>query len=173
MGLVDAMGNPLHTLSWLSNKLGQPMSTPMFAASYVGDIAANPNPFPWLVHQDRPFANPYEILTVPASSSARLCFEFTPGDLSGALGPNPYDFNDPTNLRTPFSHLLNFFHTEETGTKPTALSPQFQRMFDYIEVPSPYVGAERWFNPATNHFDNAGLYRPPFNKLSRFRDPGA
>jgi hypothetical protein len=184
LGLVDAAGNPLHTLSWLNSKLGQPMGTPMFAPAYVGEIIANPNPFPWLVHLDRPFANPFEILTVPASTSARLGFEFTPGDLTGALGPNPYNVADPTSLRAPFAHLLNFFHTEDTGPKqavssgppvpvpPPAMSPQFNRLLDYVEVPSPYVGAERWFNPSTGYFDNAGLYRPPFNKMSRFRDAG-
>jgi hypothetical protein len=41
---------------------------------------------------------------------------------------------------------------------------------DFVEVPSPYAGAERWYNP--QHFGSVPYYSPPFNKLSRFRDPG-
>jgi hypothetical protein len=198
-----------HTLGYLSAQLGYPsppqgpapVPPPPFVRPYLGEPAVDnaagqpePAPFPWLTFANRPFANPYEIMMVPASAPSRLAIEVTPGHLSldnmvppptaWGSNPNPYDVTNPQALRMPFGHLLNFFHSEDTGPKPAmssgpplppqppALSPHFQRMFDYIEVPSPYAGSERWFNPATGHFDNAGLYRPPFNKLSRFRDAG-
>jgi hypothetical protein len=190
-----------HTLGYLNAGLGYPappqgpVPPPPFVRAYMGEPTIDsalgqpePAPFPWLTFANRPFANPYELLMVPASAPSRLALEVTPGHLGQdnmnppvntpaaqwGSNPNPYDFTNAEALRKPFGHLLNFFHTEDTGPKqtPPALSPHFQRMFDYIEVPSPYASAERWFNPSLGHFDNAGLYRPPFNKLSRFRDAG-
>jgi hypothetical protein len=52
---------------------------------------------------------------------------------------------------------------------------------DYVETPSPYLGTEQWYRPqapvddVNTPADEAPWfesYRPPFNKLSRFRDPG-
>ena len=66
-----------------------------------------------------------------------------------------------------------------------ATSMNLVRLLDYVEVPSNYVGAERWYSPASlmnpdgsppaglrPEYTPPYLYRPPFNKLSRFRDPG-
>jgi hypothetical protein len=47
-----------------------------------------------------------------------------------------------------------------------------QRLFDYVEVRSPFAGAEKWYNPSQFVNLPVGLYRPPFNFMSRFRDPG-
>jgi hypothetical protein len=159
---------PKETLSYVNTPLGQPQGAP-----YLGEVG--PTPFPWLVHFDRPFNSPFELLQVASSSANRLCFEFTPGESLMAT-PAPWLSNnmyfDPTaptrdnNFRTPFAHLLNLFHSDESGTQ----SPQLARLLDYLEVPSPYSGTERWYNPAWHA--TAGFYRPPFNKLSRFRDPG-
>jgi hypothetical protein len=84
-----------------------------------------------------------------------------------------YDATAPTDgaktLRSPFGTLLNFFQAADQGSSPSAAA-QLVRMLDNLEVPSPFVGAERWYNP--NHFASAATYRPPFNKMSRFRDPG-
>jgi hypothetical protein len=203
-----------HTLGYLNSGLGYPsppqppapVPPPPSVRAYLGEplvvnplnpAQPNPAPFPWLTFHNRPFANPYEVMLVPASSASRLALELTPGYLSqthvvgstvppNGSNPNPYNHQDERSLRLPFGHLLNFFHTEDTDTKQAiqsmpfppggnplpSVSPHFQRMFDYIEVPSPYASAERWFNPNLTHFDNAGLYRPPFNKMSRFRDAG-
>jgi hypothetical protein len=159
---------PKETLSYVNTPLGQPQGAP-----YLGE--AGPTPFPWLAHLDRPFTSPYELLQVASSSANRLCFEFTPGE-SLLATPAPWLSNNmyfetsgPTcdnNFRTPFAHLLNLFHSDSNGSQ----SPQLARLLDYLEVPSPYSGTERWYNPAWHA--TAGFYRPPFNKLSRFRDPG-
>jgi hypothetical protein len=132
---------------------------------------------PWLAFHNRPFSNPMELLLVPSSSPGRLCSELTPGPLNASLSPSPYDAaGDPQSLRSPVGHLLNLFHTADQSASPNAAS-QLGRLLDYVEVPSPYQGAERWFTPA--HFTAPVLptnplatYRPPFNKASRFRDPG-
>jgi hypothetical protein len=84
--------------------------------------------------------------------------------------------------RAPFGHLLNFFHS--TIIDPTTGAPRnnvgfiekgadFYRIFDFVETPARFVGTEKWFNP--DDFDSeaeAARYRPPFNWLSRFREPG-
>ena len=158
-----------HTLPFLNDTLGVPLNG---MSGYIGEInhnaqaAPNNHTFPWLVHLDRQLANPFELLQVSSSSPARRCSEVTPGFQYGAAPDSLYDNGSMGNLRAPFGHLLNLFHSDPDP----ANSPQLQRLLDYLEVPSPYSGAERWFNPA--NFGSAGLYRPPFNKLSRFRDPG-
>ena len=40
-----------------------------------------------------------------------------------------------------------------------------------METPSPFVGAEKWYNPTTLTGSNFHFHAP-FNHLSRFRDPG-
>jgi hypothetical protein len=147
-----------------------PVPAPPNVAPYLGepvDATGQPAPFPWLAHLNRPLANPFELLLVPSSSQSRLCSEFSPGFTFGGAAPDSlYTTSRDENLRAPFGHLVNFFHSDAQ----VANSPQWQRLLDYVEVPSPYSGAERWYNPA--NFGTAGLYRPPFNKMSRFRDPG-
>jgi hypothetical protein len=148
--------------------------------AYVGEVQTtpqNPNPFPWLTHLDRPFMSPFELLTVPSSSPSRLCSEFSPGFPLTAAFPadcTPYPANamDIQSLRRPFGHLLNFFHSVQVNPPATIESPQLYRLLDYVEVPSPYAGTQRWYNPTAGNFSAAGLYRPPFNHISRFRDPG-
>src|SRR5439155_19049127 len=73
---------------------------------------------------------------------------------------------DPTGSRWPFGHLLNFFQgaaidtlTGNSGANPVttptfpnaaktaAFAPHFSRLLDFVEVPSPFSGAERWYNP--------------------------
>jgi hypothetical protein len=158
-----------HTLPFLNDTLGSPLNA---MSGYLGELNHNaqapPNnhTFPWLVHLDRPLMSPFELLQVSSSSPARRFTEVTPGFFFGVAPNSVYNNNSLANLRAPFGHLMNFFHSDTN----TANSPQFQRLLDYLEVPSPYSGTERWFNPA--NFVASGLYRPPFNKLSRFRDPG-
>jgi len=107
--------------------------------------------------------------------------EFQPMVQPGTPRPavNPYN-QTAMNFGPVFTQLLNFFQTGNPNA-PTKISPQFVRLFDYIEVPCPFSATEKWFNPGnTNqHFGDpmagttvASMYRPPFNKLSRFADPG-
>jgi hypothetical protein len=89
----------------------------------------------------------------------------------------------------PFTALQN----AQTGSAPA----HFYRLFDFVETPSPFVGTELWYAP--NPFASIGkpnrpiapfdqifplpmeppsiptaadMLRPPYNRLSRFRDPG-
>jgi hypothetical protein len=118
-------------------------------------------PFPWIVWHDRPFANPYELMLVPASGPSRLGYEATLRrpltDTSGGATAN--------DLGRPFGHLLNFL-SEDTG---------HYRLFDFVQTPSRYVEDQVWYHP-TNFANsaNAGaqFLRPPYNRRSTFRESG-
>ncbi len=134
------------------------------------DVTVNPNvprpPFPWLVWNNRPFASAMEMLQVPFTSSSQLLarVEF-PGQFGFAVNPfapqlDPPNALSPVMARSVFGHLLNFFHAIP-GT-----SPQLGRIFDLVETPSLFEGADRWYAGGTIDF------LPPFHRLSRFRRPG-
>src|SRR5207237_1107718 len=102
----------------------------------------------------------------------------------------PQDNSDAGAFRMPFGHLLNFFQSGLTYIDPANYSNTQQtvgtaahlyRLLDFVEVPSPFSGTERWYNASQFGWYNSATsqvlgvphyYRPPFNKLSRFRDPG-
>ena len=150
--------NLRNTMGFLNSTYGAGRSTP---TAYRGD----PNqPWPWLTWSSRPFDNPMELMNVPASTLSRLPHEF-----SFQSGASPYgDANHPQ-LVAPYGHLLNFFHASSNQYQ----SPHFYRLFDYVETPSPYMGAERLYRPGNFVAGAAAAgFRPPYNYLSRFRDPG-
>jgi hypothetical protein len=180
--------NLVHTLGYINANLGTPMpENPGTQYSEAGDpfiIGIGSTPFPWLTHLDRPLSSPMELLLVSCYSQGQLLHMFQPLP-PPSPGPqrtfNPYNQLDP-NFAAPFSHLLNFFQTGNPGPgAPAKISPQLARLLEYLEVPCPFSGTEKWFNPGnTNqHFGDpaasgtvAYMYRPPFNRLSRFADPG-
>ena len=163
------------TLGFLNATVGTPLGAPYLGES---DLSNPPAPgtrqtSPWLAWHNRPFANAMELLMVPSSSPSRICSELTPGPLNAFNVPGAggiYDGGDAASLRAPFGHLLNLFHSADQVGASADDAMQLCRLLDYVEVPSPYLGAERWFTPA--HFTASGTYRPPFSKASRFRDPG-
>ena len=123
--------------------------------------------FSWLTWNNRPYISQYELMNVPFSSPGELTSHFTVRDSTF----NPYT-DDPTTL-TPtrqgvrqlgstFGHLLNF-HGHDDSTSPERAN--FYRLLDYTEVPSRYVGTEKWLNASV--FTNS-----PFNSISHFRYPG-
>jgi hypothetical protein len=107
------------------------------------------------------------------------------------VGSSPYDTLSPS---PQFGHLLNFFHA--APSRDVSSARQFYRIFDYVHVPSRFVGAETvlnpdWFgkstalvpDPTQNPIANPRLsdpakqscnpsFLPPFNRVSKFRDPG-
>ena len=117
--------------------------------------------------------------------------------------------------RGEFSHLPNVFHSpriywdstnskwshgDGTAVTPNPLpSPNLFRLFEYVHVPSRFVGTEDWLPPGSysygdgmlltirsTHRATSGIpsgggtipnlpthrYHPPFNRVSRFREPG-
>ncbi|MCY2986931.1 MAG: hypothetical protein NTY19_03575 [Planctomycetota bacterium] len=163
-----SLGVPANTLGFLNTCYGVPQIPPAVPPEYQG---CPPKPFPWLTWNNRPFVSPLELLLVPSSSPGKL---FSDYGLRNSV-PNPYQPTDVSTYQAPFSHLLNFFNSDLSGIKGANL----YRILDLLEVPSPFVGTEKWYNPSffqpfndTTYDPYFRTYRPPFNSLSRFRDPG-
>lgn len=174
-----------HTFGYLNEDLGTVRDAGPSGdlRSYIGDPTDGDKPFPWIAWHNRPYMNSAELLLVPTSSPNRLVLEISPDNqtIPTNAGANPYSpaAGDGRALRQPFAHLMNMF---ESGNG--AQSMNLSRLLDYVEVPSNFVGTERWYTPSnmSNIAPSPGnpapvfvppyLYRPPFNKLSRFRDPG-
>jgi hypothetical protein len=128
------------------------------------------NPFPWLTWNNRPYVGPLEMMLVPKCRSSRLSMEYMPPSLT------PYNTPPTTNP----GHLLPFFQTVPAAGQPL---PNLQRVFDYLEAPSRFVGTDIELDPQ----QMAGLpaydttkkeqllmsyLHPPFNRVSNYRDPG-
>ena len=136
-------------------------------------------PFPWVSWHNRPYVSPLEVLQVPTSYPARLLWEF-----STRFNVNPYAdlgnnvaafgvFAPSAPLRAPFRHLANFFQdSEDYSANPGAASPaaRLYRILEYLRVPSRFSGTETVGNPAA--FVGMDLFRPPFNLLPTYREPG-
>ena len=146
---------------------------------------------------------------MPLASPSSLSAEITTSQPSGpstiywpgTVSP-PYDTAFPTQTQPPlpmgeFGHLPNVFHSPPYDpsiytTSPTQviarhqMSPNFYRLFEYVQVPSRFTGTESWLPPAKmlGSFSdpNAGTnnpvglpihnLHPPYNRVSQFRDPG-
>ncbi|MEX2137989.1 MAG: hypothetical protein WD894_01920 [Pirellulales bacterium] len=164
----------VHTLGHLNSSFGPPAANA--AVLYLG---APQKPFPWIRWANRPFTSALELMEVPACSPARLCLEFNyvvPGGATPTT--SPYDTSPAENpYMRQFNHLLNFFRaTNLTGNQPAG---DFYRLFEFVQVPSPFVGTETMLDPNVFHTQANGnaaagteSLRAPFNWVSNYRDPG-
>jgi hypothetical protein len=166
-----------HSLGYLNVAYSPAYTAGAVPPAYTGQPAvANPTDptFPLLNWLNRPFVSHLELLQVPRSRSSRLLFDFT---YDASLTANIYDFAGAqapeSGAAASFGHLLNFFRSprRDAGT-----GSHLYRLFDYVDVPSRFEGVERWYNesefmspPPPSYEDT---FRPPFNRLSRFRSPG-
>jgi hypothetical protein len=128
---------------------------------YLAD--ANPNPFAWLTWNNRPYVSQYELVNVPYQPSYFLTRSFSLDNGTNVYAPMPGAPN-PLGLspiRGHFDHLFNFYADQfSDGT----FTPNLYRVLDFTEVPSRFVGTERFLNPAN--------YSPPFDTISSYRYPG-
>lgn len=173
------------TLGYVNRGYGMPWTPPASPpnlAMYRGTPAepkANPTtvdlrPFPWLSWNNRPFATPLELLLVPSSSAARLCWEFSTASNVNELYTGPAATGTQPVYGIPFGHLLNAFQAQKQNAADPE-PPKFYRIFDFVEVPSRFVGTELLLNPqyaGRTDVWEAHLHRPPFNMVSTFREPG-
>ena len=142
--------------------------------------------FSWLAWNNRPFVSQYELLQVPADQSSQILRNY-----SLPVGSSPYDTLSPS---PQYGQLLNFFHTSPSSQVASARN--FHRLFEYVEVPSRYVGADTvlnpaWFGKSNTQMDEPTMnpvvnprlpdpskqscnpsFLPPFNRVSEYRDPG-
>ena len=185
------------TLGYVNEWYGEAWSTsdtPAAPPAYVGaptqrDGSGNFQKtlqWPWLTWNNRPFVSPLELMLVPSSPPARLTWELTVGNAT----LNPYDAETPPLAKPfggvavdrkspfgPFGQLPNFFHSNDTTVTPPPTppaSPNLYRVFEYLGVPSPFIGTETVLNPLVfgNALPDTLLHRPPFNTVSTYREPG-
>ncbi len=158
--------------------------------------------FPWLAWGNRPFVSTDELLNVPGTSSSQMLRKYSTinSNLPAANQPNPYNGLGTNTVavnlalsQAPFGHLLNAFQTSSLPaivSKSAAVwqftgAPHFYRILEYVHVPSRYVGTDNMLTAEIfndNPFDNTDniasaqdpryYFQPPFNKVSRERDPG-
>jgi hypothetical protein len=105
-------------------------------------------------------------MLVPAGMQSRLPYEVT--GLLTVLNATQSIYDFTTEPRLPYGHLLNFYQNENTLSSGAVKVAHYYRIFDFVEVPSRFVGTASWFDPT----NTLPTYHPPFNYLSRFRDPG-
>ena len=132
--------------------------------------------------------------TMAASTSIRtIASKFADPD---GIRSTTYRYN---RQQAPFGHLLNYYFAstnagERSPMDPIAFSgaPNYYRILDFVEVPSRYVGTDTLLSPEifndvprvdghptepvgtdiTGLDDPRYTLQPPFNKVSRERDPG-
>lgn len=176
---VDYFGNVAkldHTIGYINLPYQDPSAAmgtnPWFdpdPANLQSPYDGSPSkPFSWLTWSNRPFASNLELLFVPASSPSRLTYEYTQ---NGAADPYPAGGTGP------YGHLLNFFESGDVTTVGSANPPpEYHKVFEYLTVPSRFAGTEDFLDPGTFKAQSgstnlAGFYAP-FNRVSRFSDPG-
>lgn len=154
------------------------VGTPKVGDTTVAPPTSPTMTFPWLTWNNRPFANAAELLLVPCTSQPGLLLEHSVANSGATFDPyDPQKTADSTNdqwaaFQGPFRHLLNFFaSTSLKGNRGDFA--EFSRLLDFVEVPSRFAGANDVLDPG--EFINGGndhLLHPPYNKLSRYREPG-
>ena len=148
-----------------------------------GTLTFTPDPLPWLTWLNRPFANPLELLQVPALHSSRLLLSYendvtrtaevyTSGKESFAhLGPFFSALRKDTQTEKNSGKLRGV--TGEDATPWTSLVPNFYRLLEYVHVPSRFVDAQVQGNPALmNNIKEPHVFHPPFHFIPTYREPG-
>lgn len=175
--------NLVHTLGYLNKPFGTGWKPG--DASYPGDLYRGDakQPFHWLTWLDRPFASQMELLSVPASSAARLGRDFSARRISSPEQKSHYDarvagYDKPS---APYGHLLNFFHSSKVGEPEYPNdAPDYHRALTLMDVPPRYSGTQVFLDPRKYQHGStdekfAGEFYPfyaPDNYFSAYREPG-
>lgn len=198
----EHFGRPLkHSIGYVNKGMGIPLPNGNGeAGEYVGSpvnavAPVDPVPYAFLYWPDSPFVSAHDLMMVPSASPQRLTLEYSLYNSNNAI--DQYGAADPTtdneqakDFRGRFGGLFNFFDSRKkydigsgsTGTQYQHRSNMY-RLLDYVQVPSRYVGTQKYFragdytaatqtNQATSTNDARDFFRFPFNKRSEFRDPG-
>src|SRR4029078_3975683 len=124
-----------HTLGYLNSRYGTPVASSGNAYGGAPQPASGMSmAFPWLTCNNRPFMNALELTLVPATNQYGLLQNFTMRTTATAPAGGGLEY-DNLAFGYPYGHLLTFFQTSTSA----AAAPQFSRIFDFVNVPSPYV----------------------------------
>jgi len=160
--------------------------TPVLDPVYAGAPSIGGSdvvPFIHLPWNNAPYANPYEIMQVPASAPGRFGVEFVDSagmvnvglhvsNSMGTGGIDPVDgsrtsrFGAEFEIGTPptthrIGHLLNFFPPPDPSINPTP-TLRLDQFLEYVCVPSRFVGTRYYLDTTTS---------PPVT-ISSYREPG-
>ncbi len=117
--------------------------------------------FPSLTWNNRPYVSQYELMLVPRTSSSQLLRVF---DIN--TGPN-VDYVTDVADQDRFDHLMNFFRASDAGQA----SADLHQLFDYIHVPTKFTDFKD-FKDLQLFADDSLSFKPPYNFLPTFREPG-
>lgn len=182
-------GNPRWTTAYVP-----PVQFPGVASPSVNPIEYCGDPtiaFPWLNWNNRPYVSGKELMLVPTSSPSSLLRDMSLNQNSvyGAGSVNNVFQQGAAASGLPaaeFAHLTNMFDSPRTQLTangvPDAPSAKLYRLLDYVHVPSRFSGTADWITPtnvigpsapaSTTPGAPGHRLHPPFNQISRFRDPG-
>ena len=175
---------PYHSLGWVNSSFGRRLDlNDGVPADYVG---SPDRPFPWIVWNDRPFANPYELLYVPRTPPGRLFTNYRNLDYPKGTSPDPVPYPNATSSTynaddlfaacTPGSHLLpisSITDVPASVSTRTRNADLFVRLFEYVRVRSPFTGTETVMTGIGDNNDGRpDRFVGPFNRLPRYREPG-
>ena len=170
------------TLGYLNFAFGQRTTIPsIHPEPYQNEMWAGApagNPFPWIAMLNRDFANPLELMLVPASSPDKLMLEFS---TTQDATLNPYKQPDEKE----FGHLLNFFWSSNDPAVINSTTeveiPNLHRIFQLVETPDPFdsnhtlLKTERYAavarvtdppQPLSREQVLLGPYAPPLNLMA-------
>lgn len=166
-----------HSLGYLNQGYGTAFKASDAPGGATSPYRGSPKqqPFPWLAWNNRPFAGPFELLLVPRSRSSRLLFDYSPSPNYPATAADFGGFPEQAIGKPSTGHLFNFFWTVPS-TQNTGIAPQLSRIFEFLHVPSRFVGTATDLNPLmslpSDERDLVSLFHPPFNFVSNYREPG-
>ncbi len=173
---------PGHSLGWCNLSQGRQLQSPEVPAGYTG-VAANP--LPWLAWKDGPMASPYELLLVPRTSAVRLLTDYRDVssltdadgsyvDANGDTKPFGVDDDQPFGATRPGHHLLPLSSITERPLDPanpgSPIADALSKVFGYVRTPSPFAGTRAVIDGTVA--DTPAYFRPPFNVLETYREPG-
>ncbi|UUO05256.1 hypothetical protein M4951_17970 [Blastopirellula sp. J2-11] len=190
-GQEDYFRRPLmHSLGYLNRSLGLPLdNTAGTDGEYIGapGAGANDMPFGFIYWPDSPFMSVHDLMLVPSSAPQRLTLEYSLFNNDNNI--DQFGSADRTDLveraRDNWGRiggLMNFYHSRDLknlgALGDETRRAHMYRIFDYLTVPSRFVGTQKYYNgaayeagwTATDNLKNH--LRFPFNKRSEFRDPG-
>lgn len=137
-------------------------------------------PFPHFHWPNRPFISVYELLNVPAYPSSRLLETHWFHETAATRHYTGSQFTTLAGLKDDrlqlrdiaFRHLMPWFFVQTAGTSPGGnLGPHLYRLFDFVHVSSRFAGTDTYLNPVVFQ-SGSHDFHPPYNKVSRYREPG-
>jgi hypothetical protein len=159
-----------------SHNLKESLGSINHAYRNAKEIAADAEQFPfaWLTWNNRPFASHLELVNVPFTNSYRLTRLFDVADEQRDVyqtGSTNISGREVDQYSGHYPHLLNFY-LDDTGVPQ--LEAGLHRVFDFVDVPSRFLGTESYLNPEVFRNDQGLSFNlaAPFDTISNFRYPG-